>query len=290
ATYDEACNIGYCSIMGATIGGWGGNYTTVSTLQEFVVAVAGTQTAVILVNGTLSGSTQVAIGSGKSILGLPGSALHGVSLSLAGSRNVILRNLRITNTTGHAISLSSSRSVWVDHCDLSTSSATSSLLSISHGSDYITVTQNFIHDHPSTAISVSQSSDNVAEDEGKFHITFIGNHVKNVGTAVSFGTGTGHLFNSYYENATMGINARNGADLLVESSVFEGSTTAIFSSDSAKPGKVTVVDVVLGEGINTAPKGEMNADSVPYPYDWAVLSSSVVKATVVKEAGAKLHY
>ncbi|KAK0622452.1 pectin lyase fold/virulence factor [Immersiella caudata] len=282
--------------MGATIGGWGGNYTTVSTLEQFSAAVAGTETAVVLLNGTLTGSgATVSIGSSKSILGLPGSSLTGISLHLPTSRNVILRNLRLVSTTSTpSITLTTSRSIWIDHCDLSSSPASSSsgfpLVSITQGSDYTTITNNIFHYHSGIALQVGHSDSNAEQDREKFHVTAIGNYFKGVGAGIGFRFGTGHLFNSLFEGVKDGINTQSGANLLVESSVFEGATRGVYTENSTEPGLATVVDVLLGGATNTAPKGEMDANSVPYPYDWAVLPSDAVKENVVKVAGARLRY
>ncbi|KAK4450989.1 pectin lyase fold/virulence factor [Podospora aff. communis PSN243] len=303
ATYDEACNIGYCSIMGATIGGWGGNYTTVSTIEQFSAAVAGTQTGVVLINGTLAGSgtTQITIGSSKSILGLPGSSLTGLTLHLPTSRNVILRNLRMASPpSSSSILLTTSRSIWIDHCDFSSSPSpspslqtpTSPLISITNASDYITITNNIFHSssHPTLALQIGHSDANAAQDADKFHITAIGNWFRGVTSGVTFRFGTGHILNTLFDSVKDGINAQIGANLLVESVVFKGVTRGVYSEGSAEAGKATVVDAVLGGATSTAPRGEMDANSVPYPYDWAVLPSDAVEENVVKVAGAKLRY
>lgn len=76
-----------------------------------------------------------------------------------------------------------------------------------------------------------------------------------------------------------------GAQLLVESSVFESSTSkAILSVDSDVTGYAVVNDVDLGGGANTAPKGTLT--SVPYTY--SLLGSGNVKSNVVKNAGQTL--
>lgn len=51
---------------------------------------------------------------------------------------------------------------------------------------------------------------------------------------------------------------------------------------------VAVFDVVLGGGVNEAPKGSMTPSSPPYSY--SLLGSSSVAATVPKQAGAILSF
>lgn len=207
---------------------------------------------------------------------------------------MILRNLKIANAQGPAISIENSRSIWVDHCDLSSgadqgSELDNSLIRITRGSDYLTVTGSVFRDH-SQAVLVGHADSNGDEDEGKFHVTFARNHFQNVGSAISYRFGTGHVFNSYYENVVSGINTRMGANLLIESSVFEGSDRAVCSENSTETGYATIRDVVFGDSSSTAPAGNMTSNSVPYPYDWYVWETDKVKASVVSQAGQKLEF
>ncbi|KAK3324847.1 glycosyl hydrolase [Apodospora peruviana] len=290
ATFDDACNIGFCSINGATIGGWGANYTNVSTVEEFTAVASASGTGVIIVNGAIAGNAQIPIASSKTIVGTPGSSLAGISLNLIGIGNVIIRNLRISNASaaaGDAITIQRSRSIWIDHCEFSSGSR----ISVVKGSDYVTVTNNLFHDHAdsSPAINVGASDEDVGDDTGKLHLTFARNYFKNVKSAVSFRFGTGHLFNSYYENVEEGINTRMGADVLVEASIFSSALgselKAVFSAGSSRTGSATLEQVVLGNSSSTAPAGSMRADSVPYPYDWYIWETERVKPAVTRFAG-----
>jgi pectate lyase len=62
-----------------TTGGNGGTITTVSTLAQFTAAANNAKNndvtpRIIVVSGTITGATQVRIGSNKTILGLPGAS------------------------------------------------------------------------------------------------------------------------------------------------------------------------------------------------------------------------
>jgi pectate lyase len=93
--------------------------------------------------------------------------------------------------------------------------------------------------------------------------------------------------NYYYKLGDSGINTRMGAQLLVESSVFESSATkAIFSDDSDEIGYAVVSDVDLGGSTNTAETGTLK--SVPYSY--TKLGSGNVKASVTAAAGQTLSF
>lgn len=78
-----------------------------------------------------------------------------------------------------------------------------------------------------------------------------------------------------------------GAQLLVESSVFETCTKkAIFSAESKKVGQAVVKDVSLSGSTNTAAAGTLK--SVPYAY--YKLGSPNTKASVIANAGALLSF
>ncbi|KAK4198677.1 pectin lyase fold/virulence factor [Triangularia verruculosa] len=293
ATYDDACNIGYCSVFGATIGGWGAEHNYVKTVEEFTAAVTGTEVGVIIVDGDLRGDgVQVAVGSSKTIVGNPGSSLSGISLLLANSRNVIVRNLVIANTKTDAIVMQSGRSIWLDHLDISASEG--KLVAISQGSDYISITHNKFHgfSHASeSAVAIGLSDNTAAEDTDKFHITFARNHFINVTNALSFRLGTGHIFNSLYEMPQRGVDIGNEGKVLVERSVFDGVGTgnAVYSSDGR--GYATVKDtVVVGAYGTFPPEAHLSEESVVYPYDWFIYETAKVKEVVSKWAGQTLKF
>lgn len=83
------------------------------------------------------------------------------------------------------------------------------------------------------------------------------------------------------------INTRIGAQLLVESVVFEGcGERAIYSADSDTTGYAVVRDVNLGGSVNSAPGGKLT--SVPYKY--SLLGSGATKSSVTANAGQKLSF
>ena len=96
-------------------------------------------------------------------------------------------------------------------------------------------------------------------------------------------TRTGHIFNSYFNAVNDGINSRDGAQVLVESNVFVGSSKPLYSTDS---GYAVSVDNTFGSGSNQALAGTL--ESVPYGY--TKLGSGTVKAAIVGTAGATLSF
>ncbi len=83
------------------------------------------------------------------------------------------------------------------------------------------------------------------------------------------------------------INTRLGAQVLVESTVFEScGDDAIYFADSDTTGYAVTNDVTLGGSTNTAPKGSLT--SVPYSY--SLLGSGSTKSSVTSSAGANLSF
>lgn len=78
ASISDAATLGYASQNGGTTGGSGGTVTTVSTLAQFTAAVDEDDSTprIIVVSGTISGETDIRIGSNKTIVGLPGASKY----------------------------------------------------------------------------------------------------------------------------------------------------------------------------------------------------------------------
>lgn len=119
-------------------------------------------------------------------------------------------------------------------------------------------------------------------------MTFANNYWYNINSrGPSFRFGTGHIYNSYYSDVNDGINTRMGAQLLVESSVFEkASSKVIYSADSDEVGYAVVNDVDLGGSSNTAGKGTLTSVS----YEYTLLGSANVKSSVTASAGQTLSF
>lgn len=299
ASITETCTLGYATQNGGTTGGKGGTTTTVSTLAQFTKAATASGSYVIYVKGAISGATQVKVESDKTIVGASGSSLTGIGLYVKDQSNVILRNLAISKVkaaNGDAIGIQASTNVWVDHCDLSSDMSNGKdyydgLLDITHASNYITVSNTFLHDHYKASL-VGHSDSNEDEDTGYLKVTYANNYWYNVNSrAPSVRFGTVHIYNNYYLTlGSTGINSRMGAQVRVESTTFEdcSDATAITSVDSDEDGYVTVSDVSLGGSTNDAPAGSFKASSIPYSY--TNYGSSSVKSKVYGTAGQTLSF
>jgi pectate lyase len=232
----------------------------VTSLAELNAALAGTAPAVIWVEGNLSGDVKV--GSNKSIVGVCGAQLHG-HVEVAGSANVILRNLKIVgygvgncaldpsydpavgcSSGSDAISVwKKSHHVWIDHCDIS--DGTDGNLDITQGSDDVTVSWTKFHYTDRTDDAGSDSTGasghrfsnlvggtdtpSAAYDDAHalnvtWHHDWWADGVVERQPRVRFGKN--HVFNNLFTSASSKYCVRAGIDahLLVEGNVFDGVT------------------------------------------------------------------
>ncbi|KAI0013289.1 pectin lyase-like protein [Xylariaceae sp. FL0662B] len=298
ADASEAASVGYATQNGGTTGGAGGTSTTVSSLDDLVACAKQDDAAICIVDGTIEGSEAVKVTSNKTILGKDSKAiLKGVGFKVNGSKNekvsnVIIRNLSIDKvlaSAGDAIGIQYAENVWVDHCDLQGDRTQDDkdlydgLFDVTHGSDYITITNSYLHNHWKASL-VGHSDSNEDEDSGHLTVTYANNHFYDINSrGPSFRFGTGHIFNNYYEKVSDGINTRLGAQLLVEGNTFVDVGKPLYAVDD--DGFAVDKDNDFGSGENTAPAGDV---SVPYTY--TALSASGVKAAVVGSAGATLTF
>ncbi|KAK0641352.1 pectin lyase fold/virulence factor [Cercophora newfieldiana] len=294
----DKATIGFATLNGGTTGGSGGTVTTVSTLAQFTAAVGekNLAPAVVFVEGVINGSAKVRIGSNKTIIGLPGSGFVGIGLLARKQKNVIIRNIvssSVPASNGDALTIDGSTNVWVDHCEFHSVKGPNKdfydgLVDVTHGSDFVTISHTYFHDHWKTSL-VGHSDSNAGQDKGHLRVTYANNRWKNCGSrGPSLRFGTGHIYNSFYEDMQTAINTRMGAQVLVESNAFRNVQTPIMSADSKEQGYAVVDDNDLGGGANKAPGGTLTATTIPYSY--SLLGSSHVAQLVPQEAGAILTF
>ncbi|KAL0564497.1 hypothetical protein V5O48_017546, partial [Marasmius crinis-equi] len=286
----DTANIGYATLNEGTTGGIGGTSTTVTTLDELTKAVQGPDSKIVIVDGTISGDAVVKVGDNTSILGTAGSSLDGVGLRVLDTSNVIIRNVKISKvlaSTGDAIGIQNAHRIWIDHVDLSSDrdhdkDFYDGLLDITHGSTEVTVSNSKLYDHFKASL-VGHSDSNGDEDKA-ITVTYANNYFSNLNSRTpSFRFGTGHLFNNFFENNSDGINARQGAQLLVENNVWIGAKKALYSTDG---GFAVERGNSFGGGENSAPAGTL--DEVPYEY--TLLDASEVQTSVQSNAGQTLSF
>ena len=116
-------------------------------------------------------------------------------------------------------------------------------------------------------------------------VTYANNYFENLNSrGPSYRFGTGHIFNNYYASVNDGINTRDGAQLLVESNVFDDACEKpLYATDE---GYAVVNDNDFGSGENTAETGTLTS----VDYDYTLLGSANVKSSVVGTAGQTLSF
>jgi pectate lyase len=211
--------------------------------------------------------------------------LIGTGLAIKNAKNIIIQNLKISKVQkgeGDAIGIQKATNIWIDHCDLSSDmnhgkDFYDGLLDITHAGDFITVSNTRFHDHFKASL-VGHSDNNGAEDRGKLRVTYHNNYWYNINSrAPSLRFGTGHIYNSLFENVGTGINTRQRAQVLAENNVFVNCTKPLYSTDG---GFAIQRNNDFGNGANAALAGTLSSP----PYRAILLSASEVRA-LAKSAG-----
>ncbi|KAL2846522.1 pectin lyase fold/virulence factor [Aspergillus pseudodeflectus] len=293
----ESCPIGYCTQNGGTTGGAGGDTVTVTDLAGLTEAAESEGPLTVIVSGSISGSAKIRVAADKTIYGEAGSSITGVGFYIRQVENVIMRNLKIGQVdadNGDAIGIDESFNVWVDHCDLSGDLSggkddLDGLLDITHGADWITVSNTYFHDHWKGTL-IGHSDSNEDEDLGALHITYANNHFYNINSrAPLIRFATVHIINNFWDSLIdTGVNCRMDAQVLIQSSAFANCPDeAIFFADSDYTGYAVVDDVDLGGSSNSVPEGTLTPDSLPYdPIE--ALGSAQIASVIPGTAGQKL--
>ncbi|KOG29036.1 pectate lyase family protein [Streptomyces resistomycificus] len=275
-----------------TTGGGGATAVSVSTLDAFKSAVTGNSAKVVRVNGLISLSGQVDIGSNTTVVGVGSSSgFTGGGLRLKKVTNVVLRNLNISKPVAPAdgVTVEASTKVWIDHNSFSADrnhdkDYYDGLLDINHGSDNVTVSWNTFKDHFKGSL-VGHSDNNASQDTGHLKVTYHHNHFNNVYSRIpSLRFGTGHFYDNYVVGAETAVHSRMGAQMLVENNVFRSTKVAVTTNRSSDvDGFANLRGNDLG-GAATEVSQVGTFTTAPYGYT-AEPASSVV-ASVTNGAGA----
>jgi pectate lyase len=286
---------GYATVNGTTTGGAGGSTVTVTSLSAFRSAAGSSSNLIIKVNGHFTSSgDEVNVTSNKSIIGVgANSGLTGIGLKLKGVNNVIIQNLKInfvqaSSGNGDSIHIEKSTHLWIDHNDLSSDTSHGTdyydgQLDITHAADWITVSNNYIHDHIKCSL-IGHSDSNAKEDTGHLHVTYDHNYFRNCDQRTpSIRFGTLHAYNNYFVNGTTGIHTRENAQALVQNNSWTGVKTPIETTkDSKIDGYVNQSGNLFGGGTNLITRtGSLT--SVPYAY--SLSSASSLASSVPASAG-----
>ncbi|KIO24878.1 polysaccharide lyase family 1 protein, partial [Tulasnella calospora MUT 4182] len=162
---------GYATMNGGTTGGAGGPTITVSSLTALRDAVLSTSPKIIRITSIIQGDGEsIDVGSNTSILGSCGGGLTGGGFRVKKSSNVIIRNLKLYKSKAPTdlIEIQASTNVWVDHNEFysdmnSGKDYYDGACDVNHGSDWVTISWNYFHDHYKTSL-VGHSDNNGSED------------------------------------------------------------------------------------------------------------------------------
>jgi pectate lyase len=285
---------GYATVAGTTTGGARGATVTVTSLAALTTQAARAGAEIVMVSGSFSCTGDIKVASNKTIVGVgSASGLTGCGLSLKSVSNVIVRNLRIAEVktssgSGDAIHLEKSNHVWIDHNDLSSDQQHGKdyydgLIDITHASDYVTVSWNYLHDHYKASL-VGHSDSNAAQDTGHLHVTYHHNYFRNINSRTpSLRFGTGHVYDNYFLNGDTGVHSRMGAEMLVQNNVFRSVASPILTTgDSTTDGYVNQSGNDLGTGNNN---GTRTGTFTTAPYPVTLDPTASVIALVTTGAG-----
>ncbi|WP_416970671.1 pectate lyase family protein [Streptomyces sp. 4F14] len=275
-----------------TTGGGSASAVTVSTLAAFKSAVTGGTSKVVRVNGLITLSGQVDIGSNTTVLGVGSSSgFTGGGLRLKNVTNVVVRNLNISKPVAPAdgIEVQRSTKVWIDHNSFSADrdhdkDHYDGLLDINHGSDSVTVSWNTFKDHFKGSL-VGHSDKNSSEDTGHLRVTYHHNLFSNVYSRIpSLRFGTGHFYDNHVVGADTAVHSRMGAQMLVENNVFRNTKIAVTTSQSSDvDGFANLRGNDLG---GAATEVSRTGSFTAPPYGYTAEPASSVVASVAAGAGA----
>ncbi|WP_328429437.1 pectate lyase family protein [Streptomyces sp. NBC_00443] len=275
-----------------TTGGGNASAVTVSTLDAFKAAVTGNSAKVVRVNGLISLSGQVDVGSNTTVLGVGSSSgFTGGGLRLKEVTNVVIRNLNISKPVAPAdgVTVQESTKVWIDHNSFSADREHDKdhydgLLDVNHGSDNVTVSWNTFKDHFKGSL-VGHSDNNASEDTGHLKVTYHHNQFSNVYSRIpSLRFGTGHFYNNYVTGADTACHSRMGAQLLVENNVFRDTKIAVTTNRSSDiDGYANLRGNDLGGAATEISR--VGTFTTP-PYGYTAESASTVVTSVTSGAGA----
>lgn len=308
-------------------GGNGGSVVTASTGTAIHAAICGRANddtpLVIMVDGTItpgntskqSGSCNTADGvielkdiSNVSLIGVgTKGVLDQVGVHIRASSNIIVQNLTIKNVRksntstpsngGDAIGMESDVDrVWIDH-NLIFGSTTEGeehdgLIDFKSNTTNVTVSYNHLHTGGRGGLIASSDSG----DDGSTNVTFHHNWYQNLTSRTHLiREADAHIYNNYYIDIhSTGINARNGAHLLIEGNYFTEARNPLGTFYYlTNPGVWEVEDntfdasVVWEEAEDEKPAGPNveSTGSVSVAYDYSVDPSECVPAIVQANAG-----
>jgi pectate lyase len=300
-------------------GGNDGPTVTVTDLASLQTYLTSPDPYVIIVSGVITSgsdtvSTSINIASNKTLYGDGTGHVKNVELKFSGD-NFIVRNLIVSDvvaadmyggTGNDSIQLNGARHMWVDHCEFHSSLTVADpaytgeakdyydgLLDIKNGASFVTISNNYFHDHYK-AILIGSGDDPVnALTDGQTRVTLHHNHFKDINSRMPLiRYGKAHVFNNYYDGASFQIdstaNARCGSSVYVQGNYTQNAKYTVaflYDTTGATPGTWNLLDNTYVSCLNpaTVPSG----DFVP-TYVWTAEPSAGIADSVPGLVGVGL--
>ncbi|HPM12482.1 MAG TPA: Ig-like domain-containing protein [Bacteroidales bacterium] len=307
--------VGFATQNGGTTGGLGGTEVYVNNYADLKTYCESSTTYIIYVSGTIDAGADggsIRPKSNKSIIGVGNNTLlWGVGFTISGYNNIIIRNLRISmqgvttrvdksgvysstgdegrpqilTNGGDCIAIQgTSKNIWIDHCELFSEDPKvqtnidlyDGLIDAKNGSQYITISWCYFHDHHKSHLIGSSDT-----DVGDRKITFHHNYYYNIKARLPlYRFGTSHIFNNYFYNCTDAINTRMEACVYVEKNYFKNvSGNTVYTKDSQLPGYATLVDNTFDN--SKTPSASTCSSFIPSYQYAAVLHTTAQVPTIV---------
>ncbi|MCH7231173.1 polysaccharide lyase family 1 protein [Glycomyces sp. L485] len=227
----------------------------------------------------------------------------GIGFNVSGAHNVVIRNLEIHHVSeggGDGIGVQSgSSNIWIDHNEIHNEYPDvdkdyyDGLIDIKGGSEYITISWNHLHDAWKTMLTASNDSEGANGDK----ITYANNLFENLGSRVPLiRRSEVHMLNNYFlDIGDTAINARMGAQVLVEGNYFENVGTGRADGNtghvkgavgwfygSPETGYWHLVDNAFE---NTAHEHLESTTDFTVPYDYDALSPEQARDQALRHTG-----
>jgi len=238
--------------------------------------------------------TTVKVGSNKTVIGVgpsgKGVTVYGASFRIGSSRQVIFRNLRVTDVNPHLVeagdgfTLSGAANVWLDHITLDMIS--DGFVDIA-GSQNVTL--SWVHFQGKIPyqcggqhhfVSMVQSSTATYSNSWFDHTDGRNPKVGDEGSRV-------HLYNNYWKDVTQyAVTAQHDAEARVESNYFENANKPHWlQKDGNGQAGIAVDGRNVYTGVSTKTNRDVGGSVFAVPYRYTTTTADVAKASVSQCVG-----
>ena len=287
-------------------GGFGGEEVTVTTLEDLTTALSSDNPKIVYIESQITtpteASTTLTAGSNKTLMSKTGNGhIKNIEIKLNGE-NYIVKNLHFSEveanlgTGNDALKIGGGKYVWIDHCEFNSNTTVDKdyydgLLDITNGARSITISNSYFHDHWKAILCGSGDGAANQISDKNIRLTMHHNYFENIGSRTPLlRYGKAHIFNNYWISTlddSSAINARAGAEVLVENNVFDGIEKALgfyFEESSSNTGKWNV----SGNDYGSASGGYCPTDSTTSwkpKYSWKLDATSSLESSIPATAG-----